>query len=137
MSILFRKGTVSEEDLLEKQINAYYVDNESGYEDAIDTLTDFGDQEEIDDESINQSKQTKRNHTKSHIIDDINEDGGRETADTLADDMSMMSLDSSTDTSSRPSSSASFLSEGKYPQSSKIPVRTRRQEKSIPRKTPK
>ena len=91
----------TEEDLLEKQINAYYVDNESGYEDAIDTLTDFGDQEEIDDESINQSKQTKGNHTESHIIDDINEDGGRETADTLADDMSMLSLDSSTDTSTR------------------------------------
>ena len=73
-----------------KNCSNYSVDNESGYEDTIsdanDTLNDSIEQECGDTTS------TSLINLKSYCGDDTG-DVGRDSTDTLADDMSLLSLD--------------------------------------------
>ena len=87
-----------------KNWSTYSVDNESGYEDTIseanDTLNDSIEQENTEtvccDSSSTSHKNIKRLLKEDESFDITNDDkgeDGRDSADTLADDMSLLSLD--------------------------------------------
>eukprot|EP00092_Neocalanus_flemingeri_P027909 GFUD01030300.1.p1 GENE.GFUD01030300.1~~GFUD01030300.1.p1 ORF type:complete len:233 (-),score=82.50 GFUD01030300.1:125-823(-) len=117
-----------------KSSSTYSIDNESGYEDTIsdanDTLNDSIEQESRDTGCVDTISTNIKN--KSSLAEesfditkgDTGEDG-RDSADTLVDDMSLLSLEFNTRPSSSSSFSSSYISTGSGRRTSRIPVRTR------------
>jgi len=124
-----------------KSSSTYSVDNESGFEDTLsdanDTLNDSIEQESEDTGCVDTSTSTTScvniiSAAENESLDKSNDDAGEddENADTLADDISLLSLDH-LELNTRPSSSSSsfsssYFSTGSGRRSSRIPVRTSR-----------